>query len=264
MIPGAVPSRTLRFTDDMTELVRSSNITGDGKLTAEGGILTAESPGTNDRAYAYVPLYLPRGSVVEITCEARQMTSSSQGRISIDQHTDDSKVGGSNADYVQMDDTQWKPYKFVRSGDHKKPYTMVTFGVWLSGVGKAQYRNIVITVYNVMAPSPEYRACMIRGMGNTWIIDDSPGRFTNIGCYGLTVEDSFLRLNWSPMQSWGRPIVTAQMDQASNFTAYDVKVSGGEKHFVRLYIVNTTTGSVVKPSAVSAGTMFIGVQAIAL
>lgn len=264
MIPGAVPSRVLRFTDDLTELVRSSNVTGGGKLTSDGGILTAESPGTDDRAYAYVPVYLPRGSVVEITCEARQMTSASQGRIGIDQHVDDSKVGGSNADYVQMDDTQWKPYKLVRSGDHKKPFTMITFGVWLAQVGKAQFRNIVITVYNVMAPSPEIRACMIRGKGENWMIDDAPGRFSNIGCYGITIEDTFIRLNWSPMQTWGRPIVTAQMDQAGGFMAYDVKVSGGEKHFVRIYIVNTTTGSVVKPTAVTAAEMFIGITAMAI
>ena len=264
MIPGAVPSRTLRFTDDMTELVRSSNVTGDGKISAEGGILTTESPGTNDRSYAYVPLYLPRGSVVEITCEARQVDAGSTGRIGIDQHPNDSRVGGNNVDYVQMDGTTWKPYKLVRSGDHKNPYTMITFGVWLAGIGKAQFRNIIITVYNVMAPSPEYRACMIRGLGNTWTIDDSPGRFSNIGCYGIEVDDTFIRVNWSPMQSWGRPIVTAQMDQFGGRYGYQCIISGGEKHYTRIYIVKTTTGDVVRPASVTGNPMFIGVQAIAL
>lgn len=264
MIPGAVPTRTFRFTDDLSELMRSSQVTGGGKLSAEGGILTAESPGTDDRAYGYINVYTPRGSVIEITCEARQMTSSSQGRIGIDQHPNDGRVGGNNTDYIEMEDTQWKPYKLVRSGDHKNPYTSVTFGVWLANVGKAQFRNIVITVYNVQAPSPEYRACMIRGSGNSWSIDDAPGRFSNIGCYGISVQDDHIRVNWSPMQSWGRPIVVAQMDQAGGYVAYDVKVSGGEKYFTRIYIVNAATGNVIKPSAVSGGNMFIGVMAMAL
>lgn len=262
MIPGAVPSRVFRFTDDLSELVRSSNVTGGGKLSADGGILTAESPGSDDRAYAYVPIYTPRGSVIEITCEARQMTSSSQGRIGIDQHADDSKVGGSNADYVQMDDTQWKPYKLVRSGDHKKPFTLVTFGVWLAQVGKAQFRNIVITVYNVMAPSPEIRTCMIRTEDKgAWYIDDAPSRFTNIGCYGLEVTDEFIRLNWSPMQTWGRPVVIAQVDQYGNRWGWEAKISGGEKHFVRIFLIEN--GVRKNPKTID-GPMFINIQAMAI
>lgn len=264
MIPGAVPSRVFRFTDDLTEFLRSSKVTGGGKITADGGILTTDSPGTDDRAYGYINVYAPRGSVIEITCEARQMTSSSQGRIGIDQHAEDDKIGGGNVDYVQMDDTQWKPYKLVRAGDHKKPFTSITFGVWLSGVGRAQFRNIVITVYNVMSPSPEIRTCMIRGKENNWSIDDSPGRFTNIGCYGVVVEDDYIRVNWSPMQAWGRPIVTTQMDQNGGRYDYHTVVSGGEKHFARIYIVKSSTGAVISPKSVTNNDMFIGVTAMAL
>ena len=261
MIPGAVPTRTFRFTDNLEELVRSSSVIGGGTITANNGILTANSPGTDDRALAYLNIYAPRGTVVEITCEARQGSSTSKGRIGIDQYTGDDKIGGGNVDYEEMTDTQWRPYKLTRAGDHKKPFMAITFGVWWAQVGKAEFRNIVVTVYNTQAPSPDVRACLLKCDGGKWSIDDAPGRFTNIGCYGVELTDEYIILRWATFHTWQRPITFAQMDSAGDKFNYNVQVNASEKNFVRLII--TKDGARVKPKDVP-GSAFIGVQAIGI
>lgn len=256
-------SKIIQYSDDLRALVRSSSVTGGGTLSASNGVLKANSPGIDDRAWAYINVYAPRGSKVKITCEARQGTSTSQGRISVDQHPDDNSVGGNNVDYVQMEDTNWRPYSLEIAGDHKNPFLSVTFGVWNAGVGSAEFRNIKVVVYNTSAPNPEYRACMIRGQGNSWTFDDGPGRFVNIGCHSIVLGTDHIQVHWDPMQTWQRPIVHAQMDQAGGRAGYYTSVSGGEKHFCRVYIVRASDGAVINPSAVS-GDMFIGVSAVAL
>lgn len=249
----------------MGPLIRSSSVTGGGTLTASGGVLTAASPGTDDKAWAYVNVYAPRGTLIEITCEAKQGTATSQGRISVDQHPDDDSVGGNNVDYVQMEDTNWRPYKLVVPGSHLNPFSSVTFGVWNIGIGSAQFRNIKVTVYNASDFSPEYRACMLKKTGTgTWTFDDAPGRFVNIGCHTIELDDAYILVRWDKMQTWQRPIVNVQMDQWNNRGALHVQVSGGEKDFVRVYIFDTRTGAAINPKTGISGDMYIGLQAIGL
>lgn len=263
MIIGATPSRTIRLTDDLGELLRSSWVNGGGQITSKNGILTTYSPGTTERAWSYINIYAPSGSVIEVSCEARQVTSESQGRIAIDQFEKNDQVGGGVVDYVEMTDTQWRPYKLVRAGNDKKPFSAVTFGLWYDKVGKAEFRNIIINVYNVQAPSPETRMCMLKGVDGTWIIDDSPGRFTNIGVTNVTATDTYLSVEWTPMQSWQRPIVSAQMDHYGGHADCNALITGGEKHRVSVFIVKTATGTVVNPKELK-GTWYLEVMAFAL
>ena len=265
MIPGATPSRIFRYTDDLTELVRSKTVIGNGKVTASKGILRTESKAIEgDRAWCYLSVYAPGGSVVEVSCKARQVTSTSQGRIAIDQYADNSTLGGGSVDWVQPDTTYWKPYKLTYAGSHKKPFMLITFGIWLSLIGTTEFKDIVITVYNVEAPSPVMRFCLVQCNNGVWSIDDSNTRFTNVGCQSVSVVDNeYLDLKWAPMPVWQRPITFAQIDGWDAKTDFDVKVNRSDKGSVRLYLVKPSTGALLNPKSIT-GSMWIHVLAIGI
>ena len=263
-IPGASLTRTIRVSDTMGEILRNTKKSKSGTATASNGILTIYSPGIDQYCYCFLPIYAPRGTVIEVKFEARQDTATSEGRIMLDQYANREDVIGGLVDYKEIDGTTWKPYTFTRSGDHRKPYASVTFGFNTASVGKVHFRNIVINIYNVMSPGLDTRVCMIRHENDTdWVIDDTPGRFSNVGVLGLEVKkgQDFIKVNFARLQSWGMPVCFAQIQHNGGRTNYHTVVFA-DVDFARVYIVRSTTNEVVMPMDVT-GTFMISFAAFA-
>lgn len=249
-IPGASLNRSYRISDAMKELTNNTSKSKDGTVSVANATLTVYSPGINQYCYVYLPVFAPRGTIVEVKFEGRQDTKASQGRVMFDRYaTRDELSGEGLVDWVELEGTDWKPYTFTYSGDHHKPYAYVRFGFSTSGVGKAHYRNITINVYNVMSPSPDVRLGTIRfEVGKGWFIDDGLGRFSNLGLHSVETKSNqdFILLNYARMQAWGIPAVTAQVQSYGGRYAYHT-VTFADMDFTRIYIVRSNTGEFVNP-----------------
>jgi len=269
-IPGAALTRTIRISDTFEELLPHARKTGQGTITAGNGSLTIASPGTNQQCWVYYQVYAPRGTVIEVKFEARQDTSTSQGKMMLDQYDSRDSIAGGLTDSLQPEDTNWKPYTFARSGDHKKPYATVTFGFNMASIGKVHFRNIIINVYNTSSPAPDMRFCMLRHLdtnnGNDWVIDDEPGRHPNLGVKGVHVakNQDFLNVDIGKMPAWGAPLVFAQIQHNGGRTNYHTVVyADPEGNFCRVYIVRSSTHEVVMPTDVT-GPFLISFMAMAM
>ena len=267
-IPGASLSRSIRISDSMGELLRNTKKSKNGTATAANGILTVYSPGIDQYCYCFMPIFAPRGTVIEVKFEARQDTSTSEGRIMLDQYANREDVIGGLVDYKEIDGTTWKPYTFTRSGDHRKPYASVTFGFNTASVGKVHFRNIIINVYNVHSPSPEVKMCMLRYEPDrkTWFIDDEPGRHPCVGVESIQTkkEWDYILVNYSRPQAWGMPMTFAQIMQNSGRYNFHTTVFSSME-FARIYIVRSSTGEIIMPGTGNISESFlIGVMAVAL
>ena len=266
-IPGASLSRTIRISDSMEELLRNTKKSKNGTATAKDGVLTVYSPGIDQYCYCFMPIYAPRGTVIEVKFEARQDTATSQGRIMLDQYPNRESVIGGLVDFKEIDDTNWRPYTFSRSGDHRNPYAIVTFGFNTASVGRVHFRNIVINVYNVHSPSPEVKMCMLRyeTEQKKWFIDDEPGRHPCVGVENIQTNKDwdYIRVNYSRPQAWGMPITFAQIMQNSGRTNFHTSVFSSMDH-ARIYIVRSSTGEIIMPTQGIQDSFLIGVLGVSL
>lgn len=254
-IPGAALTRTYRISDTFKELTNNTAKSKDGTVTVKDHVMTIYSPGMDQWCYVYYPIYLPRGTVLEVKFEGRLDTASSEGRVIFDQYpTRDVLDGSGTVDWVQVETTQWKPYSFVYSGDHKKPYAYIRFGFSSTPSGRVHFRNIVINVYNVQAPNPDVRLAAIKFEPNKWTIDDGLGRFTNIGVHSVETDKdlNYITVRYARMQGLGMPITSAQVQ--SNFGNYNVHtVTFADMDYSRIYLIKSSTGEIIPPHRPSNG-----------
>lgn len=272
-IPGASLSRSIRISDTFEELIPNNVVkSGSGSAKVVGSSLTINSPGIDQVCWAYFPVYAPRGTVIEVKFEGRQDTSTSKGRVMLDQYANRDDVAGGLVDFLEPEDTNWKPYTFSRSGDHKKPYATVTFGFNKASIGTVHFRNIIINVYNVSSPSPDMRFCMIRHLdttkGTDWVIDDAPGRYPNLGVKGIQVkkDQDYINVDIGKMGAWGAPLCFAQIQHNGGRARYHTVVTADPAgNYCRVYIVRSHTGETVMPTDVTDGNAFlISFMAIAM
>jgi hypothetical protein len=263
MIPGAALTRVIKYGTKYEELLRHINVTGGGTIyvSPEDNCLITNSPGNDDKAYAYENIYVPPGGFVEITCEARQYDNWKGGRISVDLHPNNDTVGGNNVDYVEVEDQEWRPYKLVVPSKPGSEYLSVTLGVWGVSVGKAGYRNIEIKVYGTAMTSPQIRSAMLRGQGSAWDPDDDLLRFANTGVTAIEAYSQYLIVRYRAFESWYRPVCFAQWDQFGGKNKYYCLVGGATHESCTVYIIDATTGAIVNPTSL-AGTVFINFMAV--
>lgn len=260
MIPGASLTKSIRVSDSMEELIRNTAKTGTSAVTVGNGILNIYSPSLDQWCYVYLPVYAPRGTVIEVKFEARQFDSNSNGKVLFDQKPGRSDNVSGFIDHLTPDSTNWKPYTVTKSGDHRKPYAFVAFGFNTQSTGRIHFRNIVINVYNAMAPNPDVRLGMIRYETDPgWYIDDKFGRFTNVGVNKLEVNNDYLTVHFAPMQSAYMPIVTAQIQYNGGRKDYHTAVLTNVDN-VRVYIIRSSTGEIVSPRDMTVSFM-IGITA---
>ena len=265
MIPGASLTRTIRVSDSHEELLRNVRKSGAGTVSVGNGILNIYSPGIDQWCYVYLPVYAPRGTVIEVKFEARQYDSTSNGKLLFDNKPDRTDFPSGFIDHITPDSTNWKPYTVTHSGDHKKPYSFISFGFNTPSVGRIHFRNIMINIYNVTAPNPDVRLGMIRHEDDSqdWRIDDAFGRFTNIGVHKLEVKkgQDYILVHFAPLQSSAMPIVQAQIYHNGGRTNYHTSVFS-DIDYARIYIVRSSTGEIIMPSDVT-GTFMVGLTAMA-
>lgn len=208
---------------------------GSSIVRARNGVLYCEAKAIDERAYGYLNFFVPSGSAIEVRCQARQLSEASAGRISIDQHPTNDKIGGDNIDFVEMDSTQWKPYSIFVAGRDDKPYVGVTFGCWKNVIGGCEFRDIEIILYGVPQWAPEIRACTFRIENGNFVLDQFsqktsetdkwPGgfepRFSNMGVNSITWEGtSTIKVHWDPFRTYYRPQCFVQVDSYDNFDGY--------------------------------------------
>jgi hypothetical protein len=263
MIPGAALTRVIKYGTKFEELLRHKNITGGGTvyLSTEDNALITNSPGNDDKAYAYENIYVPPGGFVEISCEARQYDNWKGGRIAVDLHTTKAVVGGGNVDYIEVEDQEWRPYKMVVPSRPGYEYLSVTFGVWAVSVGKAGFRNIEIKVYGTSMNTLQSRAGMLRGVGSAWDVDDDVDRFVNTGISAVEAYSGYLIVRYRAFETWHRPVCFAQMDQYGGKNKYYCLVGGATHESCTVYIIDATTGAPVNPTSLS-GTVFVNFMAV--
>lgn len=247
-IPGAALTKSYRLSDSMGELLRNTRKSGNGAITVGNGILNIYSPGIDEWCYAYLPIYAPRGTIIEVKFESRQYDANSNGKVLFDQKPGRADQISGFIDHLTPEGTNWKPHTVTKSGDHRKPYAYVAFGFNTPSVGRIHFRNITINVYNTMAPNPDVRMAMIRCEpdGNGWFLDDYPGRFTNVGVHGLEIFNDYVSVLFAPMQSSFLPICTAQLQYNGGRKDYHTAVMN-DADSVRIYIIRSSTGEIVNP-----------------
>lgn len=224
MINAALTHYKRIMPEDLQKLAyRDKWVTGTGvvKTWNEDNWLHCESLAIDERAWCYYNFYMPAGSIVEITCEAKDVGLTSNGRMSIDLHDEERKLGGDTADYVDIDFPSWKPYTLTYQAP-KDSWASATFGVWKNFVGSVQFRNIEIKVYNG-TPVPDLRFCVIKcDEDGVWSIDDKPRvpdtapgdpmRFSNQGCISIDVGTDVITVKYVKFRSWFRPMCQATLD----------------------------------------------------
>lgn len=255
MIPGATPSRIMRY-EDMQSLVATGYRNGSATLTAKDGILSAYSPSLQDAAWASIPVYSPRGTIIEVSCQARNDTATSQGRIFIDQYATNATDERDLLDWIELDSTDWKPQKITFSGNDMRPFSAVRLGVNGPSTGRAHFKSITVTVYNIASPSPDMRACMIKGTNGTWTLDDEEDKFANIGCYKVEIINGIIRVHYEPMQTWGRPVASAQMDIIGGKYGYILSAGNVYRNRCDVRIVNPANGEWVDPKSIKGNSWF--------
>ncbi|WP_203289852.1 hypothetical protein [Metabacillus sp. cB07] len=251
MIPNAIVTKQYRF-GDLTELYRSSIVTGSSELTIENDAIRFHRGAVTDKCYSYWPVYAPTGSIVEVSFEARTINLSSKGSVSFEQYSGPEVVigqSGTPVENFEIDDIYWKPYTVTWDGSTIRPYMGIVMGM-RDVVGSVYFRNIIITVYNTNNYSPEVKMCMLKytKSSNTWIIDDAPGRFSNTGCIEVRkvgTEDA-LEVKFSPVESWQRPIGNAHMEYNPDTARYIAKCSSVTRNRTFINIIDMNTGQSVK------------------
>ncbi|MFY0760189.1 hypothetical protein AB1K32_15065 [Metabacillus dongyingensis] len=253
MIPNATITKQYRF-GDLAELYRSSVVTGSSSIVIADGTIYFDRPSVTDTCYGYWPVYAPAGAVVEVSFEARTLNLSSKGSVSFEQYSgNEVTIGaGTPVENFEIDDIYWKPYTVTWDGSLIRPFMGVVLGM-RDTVGRVYFRNIIITVYNTNNYSPEAKICMVKYIKslNSWIIDDKPGRFANTGFTSIRkvgTEDG-LELEFSPIESWQRPIGDAHMEYNSGTAKYTAKLSSTTRTRCFIDIIDMSTGANVKLNA---------------
>ncbi|OHR74006.1 hypothetical protein HMPREF3291_05315 [Bacillus sp. HMSC76G11] len=249
MIPNATVTKQYRF-GDLAELYRSSSVTGTSYLTIENGVLYFNRQSVNDNCHAYWPVYAPAGAIVEVSFEARNSNTSSQGSVSFEVYSSaPTTIGnGTPIEKFDLEDSTWKTYSLTWDGSETKPFMGVVIGL-RDSIGAAYFRNIIITVYNTNNYSPEFRGCMVKydKAANSWIIDDAPGRFSNTGVTDIrAVGQDYLELTYSPLESWQRPLGNAHMEYNAGTAKYYAKLSSTQRNKCWMHILNVDTGAAVQ------------------
>lgn len=252
----------LRF-EDMQSLVATGYRNGNATLTAKDGILTAYSPSIEDAAWGSIPVYSPRGTIIEVSCQARNDTATSQGRIFIDQYVRNNTDERELLDWIEIDSTDWKPQKITFSGNDIRPFSAVRLGVNGPDIGRAHFKGLTITVYNIASPSPDMRACMLKGTNGAWKFDDEEDMFSNIGCHKIELVNEILRVHYEPMQTWGRPIASAQLDIIGGKFNYILTTGNVLRNRCDIRIVNPANGEWVDPKTIK-GNSWIGFTAMGI
>ncbi|MBU8770335.1 hypothetical protein [Cytobacillus oceanisediminis] len=263
---NAVPTKRIVLGDDYDDVLRRADISGGGQIFSPSpGVVQCHSPSMNDMAILDINLYLPRGSFIEVTCEAKQDDAYMGGRISIDQWEDSGMQAGKGAvaDFISPDSRDWKPYKMVMPGDLKRPFTRVWFGQGNTGIGKSSYRNIVITVFNSLAQQPETRTCTFRkSASGQWYIDDDIGRFANFGVKEVTKFTDRIHVDWVELKSWYLPNVVANFHNFGSGKNYTVRPANITKTGCDFYFYFEDGGSSGNPINVDTmGECFVSFMA---
>lgn len=256
MILGATPTKQYRF-GDLNEFMRSSTTTGSSSITLDNGELRVIKNAIGDNSYAYWTVYVPAGGIVEVSFEARNQNLSSKGTVSFTQYSGPEVTpgqSGSPNETFEIESTNWQPYNLTYDGSVIRPFMAIVLG--MGSVGSVYFRNITISIYNTNNYSPEIRGCMLRYIKaqNSWIIDDAPGRFTNLGCTGLRkygTEDG-LELDFAPVESWQRPLGNAHMEYNSSTVKYTAKCSSVTRNRTFITVIDMSTGQAVKLNALPA------------
>lgn len=265
MMGNAVLTRRTVIADDFDDYMRRAQITGGASIQNPSlGVMQVYSPGVDDKAYLALNFFLPRGAFVVVKCEAKQDDANNGGRIGVDQRADDTAVGGTNVDYIQMDTQTWKPYEMIVPGDPKNPYTTVTFGQWKTGVGRASFRNMVIEIYNAVAQQPQIRGGTIRKNGDLWYIYDNVGGFASFGLKtAITVYSDRIRINFIEMQSWMRPMAFASLHHYGYGKNYDCKIGNADKTGMDIYFYfHGSSGDVSPINPNTMGDIFVDIMAV--
>lgn len=239
---------------------------GDSTVVAlPDGVMRCTSKAIDDAAYGFSNFYVPSGARLTVTCQARQVDDvASGGRIGIDQHPAPDKTGGNNVDFIEMDSTEWKPYKISVLGNDKTPFVGVTFGLWKATIGACEFRDIVAVIEYANAPNPDIRAAMLKIRNGKPTIDQgmlnlTEARFTTMGVHTFkwVGTDGTLEVQWEPFQSWYRPIVVTTVDMYDGFTGYQCNIGyadrfkaqmlisrpGGKDHLLRETLTNIDTNN---------------------
>lgn len=231
------------------------NVRKDGSATVAewNGALICESKAIDERAYVYRNFYLPRGATVEITFEGRQTSVGAQGRMALDLYLDNTGQGGGAQDWIEMDSMDWKPYSFGYTS-RNSVYASATFGLWQATIGKCEFRNIVIKIYNGY-PIPTHRMAMITGSGTSWNLADANQGFANVGCKSVSIYGSRLRVDYAFMHGWYRPIVLANISANAGFEGWNIQPYGQTNEFCQ-FTITDKAGNVVAPESISAQMWF--------
>lgn len=255
MIQGGVITKRIVIGDNFDDYMRRAVITGTATISNPStGVMQVVSSNA-DAAYLPVKVYLPRGSYLKVTCQARQDDANKSGRISIHQQANDDTVGGNAVDWIEPDSRDWKPYTLTWPADPDNPFATVLFGQWLSGSGKTSYKDMVVTVYNGNAQQPEVRGCVLRNPpSGAWYIDDVLNAYASFGITGIAVQSDRLEIQMTPMNSWAKPIVVAQMSHTDSGKLYKVHLEIPSKSQINLYFY-WDDGRAQAADPISPGTM---------
>lgn len=228
------------ITHDMLEkmVARDKMHDGSSTFTVTNGVLNCRARANDEKAWVYWNVFLPIGATIEVSFEGRNVVAGSSGRMTIDMFADNSKVGGGQKDWIEMEDGGFKPYSIGYTST-KSGYCSLTFGLWKALIGECEFRNIAIKIYGG-TPRPEIRQCLLKctAGGTKWEIDDKFGRFANMGVKSVEYEADVKRLkvNYAKMNSWHRPIITANVSYSADFVGYTVQPYAQTEEYTYLYI----------------------------
>lgn len=241
-----MPSPALTYYEYLTQemlekmIARDKMHDGSSTFSAIDGILNCRARANDEKAWVYWNVYLPIGATIEVSFEGRNVVPGSSGRMTIDMFPDNSKVGGGQKDWIEMEDGGFKPYSIGHTST-KNGYCSLTFGLWKALVGECEFRNIAIKIYGG-TQRPEVRQCMLTCEAGTtkWQIDDKFGRFANMGVISVEYESDVKRLkvNYAKMNSWHRPLITAAVSYSTDFVGYTVQPYAQTNDYAYLYIAS--------------------------
>ncbi|MGG4267436.1 hypothetical protein [Peribacillus simplex] len=251
--------RKLGYWEIINMIENFSRKNGASTLNAKDEKLITMSKAIDERAYVFYTTFLPRNSIIEVEFFARAI--SGKGACGLDLYGSPI-LEGEFEDSITITDKEWRPYRLAYTAERGKGYARVTFGQFKSQVGETEFRDIIVKVYNGN-PAPVQRYGLIRKNGSSWDIHSAIGEFANDGLRYVVAEDEYIRVRFSHMRAWYRPIINTTVYKNGNKDGWHAQPTVGSTtdNEVNIYIYDKA-GNLVKPKDIT-GEFYISFYAIA-